>query len=482
MAQDGASLRPVQLSRLSTRGVLLGLSGLQLTTAATGLVVLVVALYAGGARGAVFSAPVWLAAAAATWLPVAGRPAIAWAPLVTHWWLRGATGQRSYRARVLRPRPAGTLALPGDAAALRQVEDPDTGAVMVHDPHAGTLTAILAVSHPSFALLDPGEQQRRVDGWGRVLAGACRSGRIARVQVLERTVPDIGSSMTGWWTERGAHDGSWASRTYGELVARATGERHLSTISLSVDLRSSARAVRAAGGGMRGAAAVMRQEMNSLTTALRAAELHPDGWLSAAELAAVLRSAYDPGAGASLERHRQVGRDLAWAGPLAVEESWDRLRSDSALHAVFWVAGWPLSSVLPGFLQPLLLAPGVRRAFTLLVDPVDARAAARTIRRAKVEHISDATQRRRIGQIDDVEQSAQLTDVLRQEQELAQGHGLVRTTGLLAVSAPDSTQLAAARAALEQAAVQSGCELRPLVGQQSQGFAAAALPLCRGGV
>ena len=35
-------------------------------------------------------------------------------------------------------------------------------------------------------------------------------------------------------------------------------------------------------------------------------------------------------------------------------------------------------------------------------------------------------------------------------------------------------------AAMEQAAIQASCETRRLWGQQAQGFAFAALPLCRG--
>ena len=38
----------------------------------------------------------------------------------------------------------------------------------------------------------------------------------------------------------------------------------------------------------------------------------------------------------------------------------------------------------------------------------------------------------------------------------------------------------AAKAAIEQAAIQAGCETRLLLGQQAQAFTAAALPLCRG--
>ena len=163
----------------------------------------------------------------------------------------------------------------GDAGPLRQYEDPESGAVMVHDPHAQTLTAILGVSHPAFVLLDPGEQQRRVSGWGRVLAAACRSGRIARIQVSERTLPDSGTGLAEWWRTHGTDDGSWAATTYAELIERAgpAGERHATTISLALDMRAATRQIRSAGGGMGGAAAVLRQEMTTLVTALRAGSM-----------------------------------------------------------------------------------------------------------------------------------------------------------------------------------------------------------------
>ncbi|MBN9375964.1 MAG: PrgI family protein, partial [Cellulomonas sp.] len=60
------------------------------------------------------------------------------------------------------------------------------------------------------------------------------------------------------------------------------------------------------------------------------------------------------------------------------------------------------------------------------------------------------------------------------------GHAMVRYSGLIAVSAPTSSELDGAVAAIEQAAIQAACETRRLVGQQAQGFVAAALPLARG--
>ena len=193
----------------------------------------------------------------------------------------------------------------------------------------------------------------------------------------------------------------------------------------------------------------------------------------------MLRSAYDPAVAATLERTRNVGRSLATAGPVAVEEKWGSLRTDSAHHAVLWVSEWPRAQVYPGFLAPVLMTSGVRRAFTILYQPVRTDQAAREIRRQKVEHISDATQRARMGQIDDASQSAELQDVLQQESDLVAGHGILRYTGLIAISARTSDELEAAVAGIEQAAIQAGLETRLLVTQQAQGFAAAALPLAR---
>jgi len=474
-------LAPIKFSRLPKRGVLFGLSGPQLVVVGTGAAVLVAALYLGGGLTLAYASPVVLACAALAWWSVGGRKLIEWLPVVARWTWRSTGGQLIFRRRVVKPRPAGTLALPGDAASLRQWVDLETGAVMVHDPHRATLTAIVGVTHPAFTLLDPAEQERRVTGWGRVLATACRLGRIASLQVMERTLPDSGRGLAEWWSRHGRDDGSWASTTYAELVGRAgpAGERHASTISISLDMKVAGRAIRAAGGGNRGAAAVLRQEMTTLTAALRAADLSPSEWLEPGDLALILRSAYDPSVAGALERHGELGRDLASAGPVAVAETWASLRSDSAHHCVLWISEWPRSLVFPGFLAPVLLTSGVRRTFTLLYTPLRTDQASRDIRKKKTEYISDAAQRQRIGQIEDAQQSAEYHDVLQQEADLTAGHGILRVTGLINVTASDPDELEAAVAGIEQAAIQASCETRRLWGQQAQAFTAAALPLCR---
>lgn len=479
---DDYELSPVKFSRVSRRGVLLGLSAPQLVTASIAIAIIVLALYLGGGEALTWASPAWATVIALTWMPIAGRRAVEWIPVASHWGARTARKQTTYRKRITKPRPAGTLALPGDAASLRMHVDPDTGAVMVHDPHNATLTALLEVSHPAFVLLDPGEQERRVHAWGRVLATTCRSTSIARLQVLERTLPDSGTGLAQWWETHGHNDGSWVAGIYQDLIDRAgpAGERHVTTISLALDMRAASRSIRSAGGGIKGAAAVLRQEMTTLTSALRTADLRPTAWYTPGQLAIMLRSAYDPQVASTLDRSGDLGHDLATAGPVAVDEHWNRLRTDSAYHAVLWVSDWPRSQIYPGFLAPLLLSSGIRRSFTLLCDPVRSDQAARSIRKLRTEYVSDAAQRAKVGQIEDAQQTAEYQDVLRQESDMISGHGVLRYTGLITISADTETELESAVAAIQQAAIQASLETRLLVGQQASAFTAAALPLCRG--
>lgn len=474
-------LRPVQFSRLTRRGILLGLSLPQLIAVSIALLTVVIALYTAGASGVVWTAPIWVSAVVLASVAVGGRKLVEWTPVLCRWGGRVIRGQLTFRKRTERPRPAGTLALPGDAASLREWVDAESGAVMIHDPHARTLSAVLAISHPAFVLLDPAEQHRRVTGWGRVLAGSCRSGRISRLQVSERTLLDSGTGLDDWWVRHGTNDGGWAAATYQELIERAgpAGERHATTISIALDMQAAGKQIRASGGGMRGAATVLRQEMDAITAAVRSADLTVGDWLGTGDLAATLRSAYDPAAGLALQRHPNLGRNLADAGPVAVTESWDALRSDSAFHTVLWISEWPRSQVFPGFLSPLVLSNGVLRTVALHYIPMRSDHAARDIRRKKTELISDTHQRQRIGQIEDASATAEYEDVLQQEADLTAGHGVLRTIGLISISAQTRADLDGAVATVEQAAIQASCEVRRLVGQQAQAFTAAALPLCR---
>src|SRR5690625_5136223 len=120
---SGGELVPVKFSRLTRRGILLGLSLSQLITLGVGGASLVAAFYGGGGVLFLITAPIWVIAAAITWIPVAGRPLVEWLP-VACWWLWRSTGRHlAYRRRIVTPRPAVTLAPPRDRPRMREHTD-----------------------------------------------------------------------------------------------------------------------------------------------------------------------------------------------------------------------------------------------------------------------------------------------------------------------------------------------------------------------
>jgi hypothetical protein len=223
----------------------------------------------------------------------------------------------------------------------------------------------------------------------------------------------------------------------------------------------------------------MRQRMASFEAAVRGAELHPAGWLTDSGLAWVLRTAYDPESARLLDG-TAVGGDLATAGPIAVDEEWARLRSDSGWHAALWISEWPRLPVVPGFLWPLLLGSHVRRSLSIVAEPVPTAKALKEVRAERFDHASDQLNRDKRGQITDYATVAELDDVTQRERELVSGHGDLRYAAFIAVSAPTEDALTAAVDEITNAAVESYCEVRVLWGEQGAGFAAAALPLGRG--
>jgi hypothetical protein len=468
----------VRFGRLPRRGVLLGFSAPRLVCLALAAATITPMLFALGAAGVVVSAPLWLTLLALSVAPWQGQPAIETLPTAGHFAWRHWRGQTRHRVRPDAPRPAGTMALPGDDAALRFHIDAG-GTAMIHDPHAGTLTAVACVQHPAYVLLSPDEQARRVQGWGRALAALANGGVVTRIQILETSLPDSGAGIAGWWRDHGSRDPrQWAAREYDELMRThaPAASTHRTLIAQCIDLKVARGYIRRHGRGIRGAAAALRQEMSALEGALRSADLQVTGWLDEPGLATAIRTAYDPAADAD---DTTLNRSLATAGPVAIDEHWDYLRHDSGFSGVLWVNEWPRVDAPPSFLHAMIFRAGVRKTLSITATPVATASALREIRRSKVEYVTDASQKARIGALPDLSDAAEWSDVLDREQAMLNGHADIRFTGLIAVTARTLEELEAALAEMERAAIQCGCETRRLVGRQARAYTAAALPLAR---
>jgi hypothetical protein len=472
----------VRFPHRSRRGMLLGLSGPQLLTAGLAVTMALAVMISGGLTATVLLSPLWAAFATLIWAQRGGLALAEWLPVLAGYGWRRLNGQLRWLARPsARPRREGLLHLPGAAASLRVVTAPSGRLAAVHDPHQATLTAIVRLTSAAFALQDPATQAGHVHGWGRTLAALARTGHIRAIQVLERTVPDSGDALARHWSEHGRPSTAVAGEIYADLIAAAgpAAAPHETYLSIALDLSAARRLISQAGGGLTGAFTVLDQLTHTVAQAARQAGVTPAGWLHSREIAALTRSAYDPRALTALQHwspgpYAQV--DPAAAGPIVQSEEPDRLRTDTACHATYWVHNWPRTDVHAGFLHDVLFASGVRRTISLHYRPAPVDAALRDVQRRKASLAADIADRHRRGRVDSEAHSMEWADITDRERQLVAGHADTALTGLITVSAADPDELAAASAQIETAAVSAQIDLRRLWFRQAQAFAAAALP------
>ena len=376
MASD---TRPVPVSgrfpRRPQRGVLLGLSGPAPPRRVSAGVIAVGGLLAGGLWGLVVLAFIWGPLLASAFVRWGGRPAAEWAASSAHYGARLAAGQANYRSRLpLRPRPAGTLALPATqpppSARRRRL-----GAAMIHDPHRHTLTAVLPVTHPAFALLDDSDRAGRVGRWGRVLPVSPRREPARRYRCSKPTVPDPALGQRALVANPPLRLGGMGRPPVPDAArpgpARTPPPIGPPSASPSTCAPPS-RAIRPPAGGVPGAAEVLREDIVTSSRRIPPPSRPAERAHGSARRNSPSSSATPSTPPATLTLG-SPGANLGHAGPVAVSETWDRLRHDSGWSQVLWITEWPRIAVPTDFLHPLVFAPGVRRSLCLVARPLPPR-------------------------------------------------------------------------------------------------------------
>jgi hypothetical protein len=484
--------------RLSQAGVLVGACGIA--------VILMRALPPGRALGL---AIVLIAIASGiAFMPMRGRTLEQWAPVAAAWLLLRRGGGQHFRSGA--PCGGAVAGLDGRGMTLeRDLPDALAGCEILsvpvdgnaeigvfRDPALGTLTAVLAVRVRAFGLLAEADQERRLDRWGRVLAGLARNDAIVRrVCVLERTVPADGDEMQRYLAEARDRDlpaSDSASRSYEALLQTAgdVTQDHELFVSIQVDER------RAAGRGRRGrgqqrvdprrlACEVLVRELLTFGSRFEPADVVVDGALSPRTLSRAIKLAFDPYGREGSNRLGVASPDMAGCdpaafGPIAAETAWDSYRTDSAVHRTYWIAQWPRLAVGPAFLTPLLLSAQVVRSVAITIEPVFPDRARRAVEAAVTSEEADEQLRAERGFRTTARRRKQQQATLRRELELAEGHQEVRFAGYVTVSGRDLDELEVACERVEQAAHQAYLDLQPLYGQQDLGFTQGALPIGRG--
>jgi hypothetical protein len=464
-------------------GLLLGFKATQLLILAAGFAAVLLGVLTAGSSGGVLGFTVLGVAAFLALYPVQGRPMVDWARPLANYAHARVLGRSRYLggANALHRCKQVRLDLPGLGQQLRLYQarpfDGPVAALRIGD----RWTVVLKVRGTNYVLADSATQERRIADWGALLSQCGQEGsRIAALQWLERTIPDSGHDLEQWWTQHGDPTAAYAA-AYTELIDAAgpAATRHESYLAVSIDAHKLRRPIRQAGGGPEGTTKVLLAEVTWVRQALSRADIDVLGTVDAGDLARLVRSQYDPTSATLLAEHDRTPSAIT-AGPMAAEPHWDHYRTDSGLHAVYWIAEWPSVPVEAAWIYPLIALGGIRRTVSVTAEPIPPSRSMRELRSQRVAKRADEAQRHRLGQVETAQDDEEYAALERREHELVRGHTEYRYTGWITVTATSRDELEAACASVEQAAVRSALELRRVYGEVDQAFLRGSLPLTQG--
>lgn len=447
----------------------------------------------GRAAGAIILVALSLVCAT---IAVSGRTVEQWLPVVGAWLIRRVRGRHRFRSRTptagMRG-PVGGPAAPTTAdvslpPSLRGVRivalpygDRTVGAVSERDGRF--LTALLSCKVGSFSLLDAAAQERCLSHWGNVLSAAADT-PVRRIQWLERTTPAEPEALARWLESEGDPDllesSAAITDSYRELIGRAArvSQEHQALVAIQID------AARVRGRGPGATESALIEEAERIAEGLRRAGVQIGGALTARHIASSFRTAFDPYVRCDLVHRGEAAQtstasDAYTAWPVGAIEAWDHYRTDDAVHATYWIAGWPQIEVGALFLDPVLAQAAAVRTVGVTFEPLSAQRSIQEVEAQVTRDQADRALKSRFGQAEMARHEQVYAATRRREAELAAGYAEVRFAGFITVSAPDLDALHSSCAEVARDASRSRLELHPMYGQQAEAFT-FTLPLCRG--
>jgi hypothetical protein len=347
---------------------------------------------------------------------------------------------------------------------------------VVWDRRAGTLTATLRCAATSTWLANRADADTWVANWGSWLASLGHLPAIRWLAVTVESAPDPGSTLDDYVNSRVDPSAPAPARhLLAELVRRSPAA------AADVDTRVSV-TFDPAGSPSRPkdlptAAAEFGRMLHGLTSALASCGVTVLGRASAADLAGIVRTAFDPAARGEVERLQQSGDPyqlLTWtdAGPVAAEESWDRYRHDSGISVTYAWHEAPRQHVNSNVLARLV-SPGLfPKRVTLLYRPFSAAAAARILENEVNAAAFRAELSRRQGRDATARDLADQQRARQAAREEAMGAGVCLVSLYATVTVLEENDLLTATADLEARAQTAKIRLRRMYRSQAAGFAA----------
>jgi hypothetical protein len=372
--------------------------------------------------------------------------------------------------------------LPGILHPLRHLAAQDDAgrlvAILAYPP-TGIYSMVASVRHSGTALLDEEDLDRRVAGWGALLASECEEDGLARISVYEHIDRGEGGEL-GRWIDQHLARGVPAQAT--EMVKEmARADRTLNTsrrtwVVIGVEEARARREIRGFGGGDEGARRILVRRARAVAARLSTIGLELDHWVDPTELFSLVRQSYDPAyrgeadlGGAPL-RAREAGPNVAKA------------KFGSYCHdgyeSVTWELGWSESPRQASVLAGLLGGDGVsRRALALHCEPLPRSRAMREIGSARTKAEVAREVGRRTGRLERASARRARAITERQDAALAEGAGIVRFTGFVTATVPVGGDLDGAVAGVRNDAGFGGIRVLRCAGWMDSAFAAGVVPV-----
>jgi hypothetical protein len=428
-----------------------------------------------------YVAPPVLLAGATGVIRVGGIPLAQLAVQRLRWWHGTHAGYTSYHANVVQQH-TGILQLPGTLAAteLLSAEDGQGGRYgLVRDRHTGYLTASIRVAPVSTWLADPADADQWVANWGAWLASLGYLPALRWVTVTVDTAPDPGSTLS---RQVAAVIDTAAPRSALDIMDQlvATAPAATADVDTWVSITVDPAAWPAQPRTLDEAVTETGQALLGLESALGSCGVSTLGRARAADIAGMVRTAFDPAIRGEISRLLATGvspaleQHLNWsaAGPAGAEERWDCYQHDSGT-SVTWAWREPPRQNVTSSVLARLLGPGsYPKRVSLQYRPLPAATAAHTLD-SEVQAAQFRSEYARRTHRDVTARDAHDQARARQAaDEEARGAG-VSLIGLYAtVTVTDPAQLTRAVADTEAAAEASKIRLQRLYRSQAAGFTA----------
>lgn len=482
--------------RLSVQGTILHLTGINLLVIGAGIVIALIATTAGGPLGLLLTSPIWVSLAVLGAINVRSTPlpVIVWREIM--FINRKRKGRTTYRHRPDVPelselRRESVLLLPG---RLRNVRLLDTdGFAIVHDTAQQTATLIATVVAPSFDYSPAHRQDAMVEGVASVMRGwTLRPGIKRFTQIARTSMGSVSASRALARRRISTRPGlEEVQESYEEMLTLAGNivRSHTTEIAISLDLRALASQITGFGGGTDGLRRVAALEADAIHAALRGAGFVLVDWQSAAHIRMSLRSLLDPVAQPDLLERASQDPDagVAAGGEAAMffEEHRDFVRTDSAVHRVFWIGQLPSHTVRPGLFSSIIFGEmpdgrPVRHVISITSAPVPLGRAMKRINQKMKSWVASERMRQKRSQITSEADKHEWELLIEQEQSLMHGQGEFEMSAYVAVSAADLDELDQASSAFRTHISNAALEAHVLNAQQGEALMMCAIPTGEG--